>query len=123
MHSGLLIRIGVGGVFGAAARWGLAEAITGGTLPWALLLANTVGCAVLGAAAFGRSDEVRGALGAGIAGGLTSMSALALWLAQRLEAGEVGESALTVLLMLGLGVAAYLGAERLANSVVGADAS
>jgi CrcB protein len=118
MHSGTLVRIAIGGVLGAAGRWGLAEMLTAGSLPWPLLVANTIGCAVLGAASIGRTDEMRGVLGAGIAGGLTSMSALALWLAQRLDAGAIGDAALTTAVMLALGGGAYLAGEAVARSVL-----
>jgi CrcB protein len=119
MHSGTLVRIAIGGVLGAAGRWGLTEVLAAGSLPWPLLVANTIGCAVLGAASLGRTDEMRGVLGAGIAGGLTSMSALALWLALRLDSGAIGDAALTIAAMLVLGVTAHLAGEAVASKVLG----
>lgn len=78
----------IGALLGAAARWGLGEAI--GPRP-GLLLANVVGCVVMGWAL----ERGTGAwLTAGACGALTSFSALAVQLAGDLDAGQGGRPSL-----------------------------
>ena len=67
---------------GAAARYALGIARGHGAFPWPTLVANAAGSAVLGAAAGavanGAAEWVVVVLGAGLAGGLTTFSSLAL---------------------------------------------
>lgn len=101
----LLCAVAAGGVLGALARYAaqrLAGAGTAGptAFPWALLLVNAVGCALLGgvmaylteAAAHGRRPAVllRPFLGVGLLGGFTSLSGAVLDAALLLRAGAVG---------------------------------
>ena len=89
------------GVVGAAARWALA---TGLDDDWALLIANVIGCGIVGWVS-ARDERARIAqhrtatraqptpspwLAAGFCGALTSMSALALQLAAYLDDGRLG---------------------------------
>jgi CrcB protein len=74
--------VALGGALGSAARWALAEAMphARGELPWATLLTNVVGCALIGVlmvlVAERWSDHrlVRPFLGTGILGGFTTFS-------------------------------------------------
>ena len=95
----IVAAVAAAGVIGAAARWALATTLDG---DWALLIANVVGCAVVGWAA-ARHQRTRSPprqtaaaagpavspwLAAGFCGALTSMSALALQLARYLDDGR-----------------------------------
>lgn len=82
----------IGALGGAAARWGSAEVV--GPRP-GLLLVNIVGCAVMG---WALGHGVGAWLTAGTCGALTSFSALALQLAQDLDAGDVGPLVLWLVL-------------------------
>lgn len=110
--------VAIAGVAGAAVRWALT---TGLDSEWALLVANVVGCSVVGWATarherarhrrpagagiggVGRSDASPSVgLTMGFCGALTSMSALALQLARHLDQGRVA----TTGAWLGLTIAA-----------------
>lgn len=71
------VLVAAGGAVGASIRWGLLEALhaDAGWPTWTLL-ANLVGCAVLGALR-GRRRSTTLLLGTGLAGGLTTFSTLA----------------------------------------------
>jgi len=99
--------VAVGGVIGATARWLLGTATDDATIT--LLIANTVGAAVLGVVVNQwRSDHImRAALGAGLCGGLTTFSGLTLAVAQRLDAGNFAAGAGLVLVSFGLGIAGF----------------
>jgi fluoride ion exporter CrcB/FEX len=114
-----LTRIACGGVVGAAFRWGLGEAIVAAVLPVALLVANTMGCALLGYAPKLHQPTAQRVLGAGVAGGLTSMSALALWLAMRLDAGDRLLAAGWCALFLVLGAVGFLAGDAAARRASG----
>ncbi|HVX32617.1 MAG TPA: fluoride efflux transporter CrcB [Solirubrobacterales bacterium] len=90
-----------GGVIGALARVGLAEALPHGvgSWPWATFVVNLVGAALLGwfVTRLGErlppSQYGRPFLGTGICGALTTFSTLQLELFEMLEAGCVGLAA------------------------------
>ncbi len=106
--------VAIAGVIGAAARWASTTQLEGA---WALLVANVVGCVLIGWST-ARHERMRRSphrpgtadrsptpspwLAAGFCGALTSMSALALQLATYLDEGRVG----TVFAWLGLTIAA-----------------
>jgi CrcB protein len=99
-----------GGAAGAAGRWVIGE--IGWSSATTLLVVNTVGCFVLGiviAMLPEREHPIRLALGVGVCGGLTTFSGLAVDLAVRLDAGDVGEAVAMGVLSLGLGLIAFLG--------------
>ena len=84
--------VAVGGAAGAAARWGVAEAIHAepGSFPWATLLVNLVGCALIGLAArhLVRASD-RWMLGVtGLLGGLTTYSTFAVETRDLVDAGR-----------------------------------
>lgn len=118
MQRRIVVAVAAAGVFGAAVRWGLATQLDGN---WALLVANVVGCGVVGWAtarqhanhrrvrprqlstrSLRQDDGGSPWLTAGFCGALTSMSALALQLARHLNDGRVGTAAA----WLGLTIAA-----------------
>jgi CrcB protein len=94
---GRLAAIYVGGVVGALARVGLAEAIPHGTSswPWATFAANMVGALLLGSfvgALRGHRAESHGfaLLTTGICGTLTTFATFQLELFEMVDAGAVG---------------------------------
>lgn len=116
---GLVGRAAIGAVAGAGIRWAVLDSVSGGSLPWGLLLVNTAGCVLIGIAVSGRSAEVAAWLGSGVAGGMTSMSALAVVLAGYLSAGEGTRAAATALLGLCLGVPAFTSGRSLGRAMAG----
>ncbi len=103
----------LGGVLGALARWGLAEALPSpGGWPVATLLVNLTGCFLLGALLAGlatRSPEpswARPFLGVGVLGGYTTYSTFAVEVVRRANGGALALAAGYVLLSLVGGVVA-----------------
>ena len=106
MSSKALAAVALAGIVGAGARWGAATQIGE---DWALLIVNVAGCAIIGWAT-ARRRRIGGPrmgpavaarvshggldstpwLTVGFCGALTSMSALALQLAQHLTDGRAG---------------------------------
>jgi len=116
--------VAIAGVAGAAVRWALT---TGLDSEWALLVANVVGCSVVGwATARHERARHRRPAGAGIrsvgrdgagppvgltigfCGALTSMSALALQLAKHLDAGRVATAGAWLVLTITACTAAFV---------------
>jgi CrcB protein len=88
----------LGGVLGALARWGVAEALpspTGGW-PWATLLVNVTGCALIGVllavllARFPAHPWLRPFLVTGVLGGYTTFSTFAVDVVRLVDGGAVG---------------------------------
>ncbi len=83
-------KLGGAAVGASVVRWALALAVPA---EWALLAVNCVGCALVGWSS-GRARSCSRRLGpwfnVGLCGSLTSMSALALLVAEALRAGAVG---------------------------------
>ncbi|MEO0492423.1 MAG: CrcB family protein [Actinomycetota bacterium] len=104
-----------GGVAGSVGRWAISEAGWSGATT--MLVVNTLGSFVLGiviAAVPDRDNPVRLALGIGVCGGLTTFSGLAVDLATRLDAGQIGEAAGMTFASLALGLVAFLGGRTVA---------
>ena len=86
-----LIAVAIGGVAGAALRWVLLESIGPTSFPTATLIANLVACLALGALiARGRRDAIGVGLATGFCGGLSTMSTLAVELAEFGRDGDLG---------------------------------
>ena len=90
----------VGGVLGALARWGVAEALPSpdGGWPWATLLVNLTGCLLMGVllgALTARDPEpawARPFLATGVLGGYTTYSAFAVEVVDLTTAGAVARA-------------------------------
>ena len=116
--------VAAAGIVGAAVRWGVAAQLDDN---WALLVANVIGCGVIGWAT-ARHERTRhrrparprigGAsppdvgpspvLTAGFCGALTSMSALALQLARYLDEGRVATAGAWLALTIAACTAAFV---------------
>jgi CrcB protein len=97
----VLAVVAAGGALGAAARYGLAAAwpTPAAGFPWATLLVNLAGCAVLGAVMELLADLsaphrlARPFLGTGLLGGFTTFSTYAVEARDLLAAGRFGLAA------------------------------
>jgi CrcB protein len=93
--------VALGGVLGALARWGVARALpspTGGW-PWATLLVNVTGCALIGVllavllARFPEHPWLRPFLCTGVLGGYTTFSTFAVDTVRLVDDGAAGTAA------------------------------
>lgn len=105
------VAVGLGGMLGALARWGLVEAVPAPTgWPWAIFWANLAGALALGAliSRFGTS-EAPAVIGAstGFCGGLTTFSSFAVDLALFLRDGRVALAVSYLVVSITLGVGAF----------------
>jgi fluoride exporter len=88
--------VAFGGAVGCLARYGIGLLFGGHTFPWAILLANTVGCLLIGmiAAWLGNKGDAsitelwRALLITGFLGGLTTFSTFAFDTAAALRSGQ-----------------------------------
>lgn len=95
---GTLAVVAVGGALGSAARYGLAIGWPGpaGGFPWATLVTNLVGCALIGAlmqvvtTTAGVHPLVRPFLGTGLLGGFTTFSTYAVETRDLVAQGRIG---------------------------------
>jgi CrcB protein len=104
-----LAAVFAGGVAGAIARAGVAEALPAapGQWPWATFLVNVAGAFVLGLViARGVRGYRRELLGAGFCGALTTFSTLQLELLGMLDAGRVALALAYALASIAAGLAA-----------------
>ncbi len=76
-----LLLIGIGGAIGALSRYGIGELskrFFPGTFPWGTLIANLMGCfligLILGSGQASKSDPIRFGIGVGFLGALTTFS-------------------------------------------------
>ena len=118
-----LAAIYVGGVAGALARVGLAQALPHGvgSWPWATFIANMVGALLLGYFVTRLQERLplsayrRPFLGTGICGGLTTFSTMQVEIVQMLDAGEPGRAMAYAAVSLVLGVLALQAGTALAR--------
>ena len=98
----------IGGVAGALARAGVAEALPHdpGHWPWATLLVNVAGAFVLGLVA--ARGARRALVGQGFCGALTTFSAFQLELLRMLDADALGLAATYLVVSVALGLACVL---------------
>ena len=99
-------------------RWGVGELLEGGSFPWATIVVNTVGCALLAAIVSSpRSLPTTDALAVGFCGGLTTFSTLAVESVELADDGRTGIAAVYVVASLGAGMAAFLVVRALGRRV------
>lgn len=114
-----------GGVAGALARTGLAQAwsTAPGGWPWATLVANVAGAFVLGLvlARTRTGTPLRGLLGPGLCGALTTFSTLQVELVRLLGSGHVVRALAYGAVSLVLGLAALDAGRRRLGGPVEAD--
>ena len=101
----------IGGVIGAAARWGLLEATaaTDDNPAGPVLLANLVGCGLLGLLlGRGVASSTRLLAGVGFCGGLTTFSTFAVEVAEALRTSDASGALGYTVLSVGGGLATFL---------------
>ena len=114
----LLLVVAVGGALGALARWGLTEVFPADAddFPWATFAINVVGSFLLAllpaAAPIRRRRSLAVALGPGVLGGFTTLSAYSEQSRALLDAGRTGLAATYVVATLTACLAAVLTADR-----------
>lgn len=115
----VLAAVFVGGVLGALARTGLAQAwpVEPRALPWATFVSNVVGCALLGCVEQRTTEgtQRRALLAPGLCGALTTFSTLQFELVELLADGAPARAAAYVAASVVFGVAAYAGGRRVAG--------
>ncbi len=109
-----IVLVGIGGMLGALARYGLGGALNrlrvGAALPYETLAINVLGCLVIGAlAGIGESRGVFGGsarafLFIGLLGGFTTFSTFGYETFQLLRDGQAGVAAMSAALQVVLGV-------------------
>jgi CrcB protein len=118
----LLVAVAVGGAVGALLRWSAGEAVPDGTgFPWTTFAVNISGCLAIGllpaVGAVVRRPVLAAAVGPGLLGGYTTMSAYAEQGRSLLADGQ----AWTALAYLVGTLGACLGAVLLAERITGHD--
>ncbi|WP_243639688.1 fluoride efflux transporter FluC [Streptacidiphilus pinicola] len=117
--------IALGGGLGSIARYGLARAVPtpAGGFPWATLITNVVGCAVLGALMYlvlevwPPSRYRRPFLGVGVCGGFTTFSTAMVETRGLIAGGLFGTAGLYLLASVVLGLLAVLGGAASARAL------
>jgi len=117
----------LGGVLGALARWGIAEALphSPGAWPWATFGVNITGCLLIGVllavllARFPHSPWLRPFLAVGVLGGFTTYSTFAMDAVRLTDGGHPGLAAGYVLASVLGGVAAVVAGLLAGRVVVG----
>lgn len=109
----VLVAVGAGGAIGSLARYGLAVALptTPGEFPWGTLLANVVGCLLIGALMATLTEAsrphrlLRPFVGIGVLGGFTTFSTYVI---EVIDAGRAVAPGVAVLYGLGTVVTALV---------------
>ncbi|MFN8151471.1 MAG: CrcB family protein [Solirubrobacterales bacterium] len=100
--------VGVAGMAGVLARYGISNQFHGTALPWATVGINVLGSLLLGmlvSSAIGSTDT-RAILGVGFLGGFTTFSTFTVQIVLDVDAGEPGRALLYLTASLLLGIAA-----------------
>lgn len=111
-----VLLVGIAGLCGVLARYGISSAFHGDALPWATVGINVTGSLLLGVLVSSHtfSEDVRTVVGVGFLGGFTTYSTFAVQAFLDVEAGEPlrAFAYVTATLVLGFAAAAagyYLG--------------
>ena len=103
-----VVLVGLAGLVGVLARYGISSAFHVDAVPWATVGINTVGSLLRGVLVSSHtfSEDVRTVLGVGFLGGFTTFSSFTVQAVLDLEAGEPVRALLYVSASLVLGFAA-----------------
>jgi len=114
-----VVLVGVAGLFGVLARYGISSAFHGDALPWATVGINAAGSLLLGVLVSSHvfSGDTRTVVGVGFLGGFTTYSTFAVQAFLDVEAGEAGKALAYVFATLALGFAAAAGGYYLGRAV------
>jgi len=126
LRADVIAAIATGGALGALARWGLAEALPHdpGRFPWSTVVANVVGCFLIGVLIvlvverWSHRPLARPFLGTGVLGGFTTFSTYAVDTRGLLAAGRPAVAATYLLGTLAVGLLAVVAGLRLTEKVV-----
>jgi fluoride exporter len=103
----MVVLVGIAGLAGVLARYGISSAFHGDALPWATVGINMVGSFLLGMLATSHiGDDFRTAAGVGFLGGFTTFATFTVQAVIDVDAGEPGRALLYVGASLVLGFAA-----------------
>jgi CrcB protein len=112
----IVLLVGLAGLAGVLARYGISSGFHGDVLPWVTVAINVAGSFALGVLVSSHtfSPDVRTVAGVGFLGGFTTFSTFSVQLFLDFEAGEPARALLygAASVLLGLGAAAggyYLG--------------
>jgi CrcB protein len=127
IHGAVIGVVALGGALGSVARWAVAEALphASGQLPWATLLTNVVGCALIGILMVLVAERwparllVRPFLGTGILGGFTTFSTYVVDTRALVATGHAAVATAYLLGTLVTGLLAVVLGLRLTERVVG----
>ena len=114
-----LLAIAAGGALGALARWMATAALPDGRIPWAVLLVNVIGSALLGLVLVEEWSDPRARLvlrdfaGIGFCGGMTTFSTFAVDVVNLVDAGRATAAAAYVAATLLGGFGALILSTRL----------
>jgi CrcB protein len=102
------LAVATGAAIGAAARWAVGEMLASEGFPWATLVVNVVGCAVMGwcAVTIARRTPAWYFVATGVLGGFTTASAFGVDTRQLLDDGRTVAALAYVAASFGLGLAA-----------------
>ncbi|MGI9605527.1 MAG: fluoride efflux transporter FluC [Acidimicrobiales bacterium] len=118
-HIQTALVVGAGGAVGAAGRWLVGEAIST-DFPWATIVVNVLGCALLAAVLRpGATDRAIALLGTGFCGGLTTFSTLAVDVVTLSDDSRGLDAGWYLVLSMTLGLGAYVLVRGLAIQRVG----
>ncbi len=112
--------VGVGGVIGVLARYGISRATFGSdALIWSTVGINVVGSFLLGLLVAGPwfSNDAREALGVGLLGGFTTFSTFSVQVVLEVEGGRTGVAIAYVLASVLGGIAAAAAGYALGRAV------
>lgn len=121
-----LVAVFAGGAIGTLLRFALAEgwSVEAGSWPWATLIVNIAGAALLGFVATHAGHPSvswtfrHPLIGPGFCGALTTFSTMQLELLQMLDAGRIGSALLYVAVSVGAGLAAVAGGVATSRALI-----